>query len=113
MPNLTLIGEMTAMNEIKTLAELNELSVDSAVIVDFYADWCGPCKRLLPIMEEIASEVSIPVVKANVDKASDLAAHFGVMSVPTVIAVKDGQKIDGFSGWMPKEPILGFVNKYI
>lgn len=81
-------------------------------MIDFYADWCVPCKRLLPLMEEISGEVETPIYKANVDKASALAAHFGVMSVPTVVAVKDGQKVGQFSGWMPKEPILGFINQH-
>ena len=65
---------------------------NKAVLVDFYADWCGPCKMMSPVIDEIANEMgdSIKVCKLNVDEASDIAAEYGVMSIPTLIIFKDG-----------------------
>ena len=83
---------------------LNEKEV---VLVDFYADWCGPCKMLSPIMEEISTEVK--VYKVNVDEASDLAAQYGIMSIPCVIAFKDGKDVARSVGLKSKSEILEMV----
>lgn len=75
-------------------------------LIDFYATWCGPCKSLSPIIEEINKEHDdLTVTKVDVDKNPDLAAKYGVMSVPTVFIKKDDEIIESFSGMKPKEYI--------
>ena len=76
-------------------------------LVDFYASWCGPCKMLSPIIEEIAEERSdIAVGKINIDESVDLASQYGVVSIPTLIVFKDGKEIKRQVGFMPKDDIL-------
>ena len=81
------------------------LSEDSGlVIVDFYADRCGPCKILAPIMEELAKEQEeVTVVKVDVDQATELAGRYDVFSIPTVMIFKDGEEVDKMVGAMPKD----------
>lgn len=75
-------------------------------LIDFYATWCGPCKSLSPIIEEIDKEHDdLTVTKVDVDKNPDLAAKYGVMSVPTIFIKKDDEIIESFSGMKPKEYI--------
>lgn len=86
------------------------LQSEKTVLVDFYADWCGPCKMLAPIMEEIANEnEDIKVVKVNVDEAQDLAVKYDVMSIPTSVVIKNGQEVDRMVGLTGKEAILNMV----
>ena len=76
-------------------------------LVDFYADWCGPCKMVSPIVDEIAEEYSsIKVGKVNVDESPELAVSFGVVSIPTLVALKDGKELTRIVGYRPKEDIL-------
>ena len=77
------------------------------VLVDFYADWCGPCKMIAPIVEEISNERSdVTVGKINVDESSDIAIKSRVASIPTLIVIKDGEEIDRIVGYRPKDTIL-------
>ncbi len=76
--------------------------------VDFYADWCGPCKMLSPIMDEIGNEQS--VYKINVDEESELASEYGIMSIPCVILFKDGKEYARSLGFKTKEDILKMMN---
>jgi thioredoxin 1 len=77
------------------------------VLVDFYADWCGPCKMVAPIVEEIAREnESITVCKVNVDEDSALAVKYGIVSIPTLIVFKDGNEASRIVGFRPKDAIL-------
>lgn len=79
-------------------------------LVDFYADWCGPCKMVSPIINEIAEERSdILVGKVDVDQSPELAAEFGVMSIPTLIIFKDGEVISETVGYRPKQEILSML----
>lgn len=87
--------------------EKEVLKNKETVLVDFYADWCGPCKMLGPIMDEISKEV--PVYKINVDDAEDLAKEYGVFSIPCVIAFKEGKEINRSVGLRSKEDILKMV----
>jgi thioredoxin 1 len=87
------------------------LSDKGKVLVDFYADWCGPCKMLGPILEEISKETpDLKIVKINVDEAQKIAQQYGVMSIPTVYLFDGGVKAGRFVGIKSKEEILDFVS---
>ena len=85
----------------------NEILNSSAALVDFYADWCGPCKMVAPIVEEIATErTDITVGKINVDESPSLAMKYNVNSIPTLIVFKNGIEINRIIGYRSKEDIL-------
>ena len=94
------------MSKIINNEEFQKLVIESKdeVLVDFYADWCGPCKMLGPIMDEISKENK--VYKINVDDEGELAQSFGIMSIPCVIAFKDGKEVNRIVGLTSKEEIL-------
>ena len=90
--------------------EQEVMQADQPVLVDFYADWCGPCKMMGPVVEEIAGEeAGIKVCKINIDEEMGLAQRFGVMSIPTFIAVKGGEIAGKQIGAVPKSTLLGLV----
>ncbi len=81
------------------------------VLVDFYADWCGPCKMIAPVLDELATELegTAKVVKVNVDNCPSVAAEYKVMSIPTLILFKDGQAVQQTVGLQPKETLLSLI----
>lgn len=83
------------------------LKTEGTVLVDFYADWCGPCKMMSPVIEQIAEEnkENLKVGKVNVDDNSELAEKYNVMSIPTIIVFKNGNPVKGFVGVTSKEEI--------
>ena len=85
------------------------ISNTKTTLVDFYADWCGPCQMLSPIIDEIAKESTIDVAKVNVDKNQNLAAKYSVMSIPTFIIFKDGKEHSRMIGVQSKERILAEI----
>lgn len=78
-------------------------------LADFWAPWCGPCKMLGPQLDEAAKEVSIKIVKINVDEESDLAARYNVQSIPTLILFENGQQVKRDMGYRPKAEIIKFI----
>lgn len=104
--------------EDMNVLEINDLNFehevlksDMPVLVDFYADWCGPCKILSPIVAEIAQEKSdIKVVKINVDEAPNVAIKYQIMSIPTLIVIKDGNEVNRSVGLINKSQILDLIN---
>jgi len=86
------------------------LKSDKPVLIDFYADWCGPCKMLSPIIEQVAEENNdIKVVKINVDDLQDIAIKYEVMSIPTLVVIKNGQEVNRSVGFVSKSQILDLV----
>ncbi len=104
---------MTALKLTQDNFEQEVLKADKPVLVDFWAPWCGPCRMVSPIVEEIAEEVAgrAKVGKVNVDEEPELAARYGVMSIPTLIVVKDGKVVSSTVGAQPKQAILGMLGK--
>ena len=90
--------------------EQEVLKSEKPVLIDFYATWCGPCKMLSPIVEEIAEEnEDIKVVKIDIDKEQDIAVEYEIMSIPTLVVIKDGQEVNRSVGVIGKSDILELV----
>ena len=105
--------EENSMNVIKVTNDTFEkevLNSNIPVLVDFYADWCGPCKMLSPTVDEVANENDdIKVVKVNVDEAQDIAIKYQVMSIPTLVVIKNGNEVNRSVGVIDKEEILSMI----
>ena len=98
-----------------TTFDTEVVQAGGAVLVDFSATWCAPCKKLEPVVDELAAEYDgrLKVVKVDVDKAPGIAAKFAVMSVPTLILFRDGQVMDQVTGLVPKRAIAQRVDKVL
>lgn len=95
-----------------TEKDFNELVSDELVLVDFFATWCGPCKMLGPVLEDLANDrADIKIVKVDIDQSRSLAREYGVMSVPTLFLFKNGQIVSQKSGYMPKEMLTNWINE--
>lgn len=106
MSNLTSVNKENFESEV--------IKSDKPVIVDFWAEWCGPCKALAPVLDEVATEVgNAKVVKVNVDENGELAQQFGIKGIPTLIFFKDGEVKSTLVGNQPKAEILKNINDLV
>ena len=100
------------LNITKANFEQEVLKSDRPVLLDFWASWCGPCRMVAPTLDEIAAErQDIKVGKINVDDEPELTAQFRVMSIPTLVVMENGEKVDQALGYRPKESILKLLGE--
>jgi thioredoxin 1 len=101
---------MSVLNINKSNFEAEVLQSEQKVLLDFWAPWCAPCRMLAPIVDEIATErPDLKVVKVNVDEEVELAAEYGIMSIPTLVVFENGEVVNKITGARPKEAILEMV----
>lgn len=98
------------IKHINNKSEFVDATASGTVLVDFYANWCGPCKMLAPVLEQFANDMpDVQVVKVDVDVVSDVAKEFGIVSIPTLILCKEGEIIDKQTGFMNLNQLKAFV----
>lgn len=103
---------MSVMSGNRENFEREVMQSEKTVLLDFWADWCGPCKMVAPVIEEIANACpEVKVVKVNVDEEQELAAQFGIMSIPTLVVMKNGTVVNKAVGAMPKREIMSLLKK--
>ncbi|WP_341540158.1 thioredoxin [Hydrogenispora ethanolica] len=105
--------EMLNLTEQTFTAEV--IRSDKTVLVDFWAPWCGPCRMVAPVLEDLAQEFDgrLKIVKVNVDENPNLAAEYGIMSIPTLLIFKDGRKVDSMVGAYPKPTITSKLQPWL
>jgi len=112
---------MNKLNQTETLKvtdstfEQEVLNANEPVLVDFWAAWCGPCRTIAPVIEELAGEYQgrLRVAKVNVDENPEAPARFGIRSIPTLMLFKDGELKEKVVGVQPKSQLNGLINRYV
>ena len=99
------------LKHVNSRDEFYELIKEGTVLVDFFATWCGPCKMLSPVLEQLSEEVDILILKVDVDEVGAVAAQFGIQAVPTLMLFKNGQRVDVRMGYQNKNQLLAFINQ--
>ena len=107
------INNILDVNEAEFNDKVIEASSDKLIIVDFWAPWCGPCKQLTPILENVAKKSvdKITLIKINIDENQQIAAQLRIQSIPTVYAFKDKQIVNAFQGVIPEKQVIEFIEK--
>lgn len=106
---------MVSVN-IESVKEFQEFVKDNQTIfVDFWASWCGPCRMVSPIVDQVAEEYKgkLPVLKVEVEDQREITDKFGILSVPTLAVIEDGEIVDSITGFQPKEKIIEFIEGHI
>ena len=100
------------LKHINKVAEYDDAIKEGVVLVDFFATWCGPCRMLSPLLEEIAEEnPDLTILKIDVDEASELAMRYGIQAIPTLMLFKDGKHIETRKGYQNKNQLVAFINQ--
>ena len=100
------------LKHINDREEVKAAIAEGTVLVDFFATWCGPCKMLSPVLEEVANEnPNIAVLKIDVDEVGELAARYGIQAIPTLMLFKNGQRVETRTGYQNKNQLLAFINQ--
>lgn len=102
---------MSVVNLTRNNFKTEVMQSDKTVLIDFWAEWCGPCRMMSPIIDEVADTISdVKVCKVNVDEAADLASMFGIESIPTLIVIKNGQTVNKSIGLISKDKVIELIN---
>ena len=106
---------MSNLIQIVGSSDFDTTIQSGVVLVDFYADWCGPCRRQLPVLEEVATEFEgrARIIKVDTDKAQDIALRFGIQSIPTLVLLKNGKEVTKFVGLQQAETLKAALEKAI
>lgn len=102
---------MSIINLTKDSYHNEVMETEKVVVIDFWATWCGPCKMMAPVVEEVAKDYpDVKVCKVNVDEEPELSNAFKIVSIPTIVVIKNGEIIDSVVGYRPKEDIEKIIN---
>ena len=100
------------LKHINNRDEFKESIKEGTVLVDFFATWCGPCKMLSPVLEEVSKESNIDIIKVDVDEFGDLARRYGIMNIPTLLLYRDGDLVNKKLGYLPVSALKEFLHQF-